>query len=71
MKYYRPIIAIPCEQARKAGAKSLSFKYVDLCAKFFGINRDKLYKKIEEKGTEKKHLPYKGFYFEWEIKEND
>lgn len=63
MKYYKPIIAVPCEQARIAGAKTLWFKYVDQCAKFFSCGRNNIYRKIRK---EKRDLTICGFTLYWE-----
>ena len=64
MKYYRPIIAEPCEQARKAGAKTLVFKYVDLAADYFHCDRNFIYQKIRGRGRGF-NLSYCGFYFKF------
>ena len=69
MKYYREILAIPCEQARKAGAKTMTFKYVDSAAAFFGVTRNDIYKKIRNPG--KRNLSLKGFYIRFKENEND
>ena len=63
MKYYRAIIAVPCEQARLAGAKVLYFKYVDQCAKYFDCSRYNIYRKIRK---EKRDLTICGFTLYWE-----
>ncbi len=63
----KPVIAIPCEPAAKAGAQVLRFKSVTDAGKFFSCDNRQISRYIlHNKGK----LPYQGFFLDY-LEEDD
>lgn len=63
----KPVIAIPCEPAAKAGAQVLRFKSVTDAGKFFGCDKGHISRCIRKN---KGNHPYQGFFMDY-LKEED
>ena len=63
----KPVIAIPSEPVRKAGARVLEFKSSQEAADYFGIDRARIWRCIKNTS---KYNPSLGYYFDY-MEEDD
>ncbi len=65
----RPVIAIPCEPVRKAGAKLLEFPSVKAAAAYFGFTNASNLSRLLLYGS--RNLPTYGYFFDYKIEAYD
>lgn len=58
----KPVIAIPSEPVRKAGARVLEFKSSQEAADYFGVGKSRIWHCIN---SNPKHHPASGYYFDY------
>lgn len=63
----KPVIAIPCEPVRKAGARVLEFKSSLECAKYFGVGKSRIFHCIN---SNPKYRPALGYYFDYKAEDD-
>ena len=64
----KAVIAIPSYPVKLAGAKELHFPSVKAAGNYFGINKSSMVRILKRENCS---LPSCGYYFDYEIENND